>query len=86
MHNHTNSYKESFATHHSIKFFNIREFTRPNINALIEKWMPSDMLWAPRFTGSEYVMRTKGGEEYIYKMIESKEFWFIDMNPNLHEN
>jgi hypothetical protein len=48
--------------------------------------MPSDMLWAPRFTGSEYVMRTKGGEEYIYKMIESKEFWFIDMNPNLHEN
>lgn len=25
---------------------NNKEFTRPNINALIEKWMWSDMFWA----------------------------------------
>jgi hypothetical protein len=35
--------KKVFATHHSIQFLNRREFTRPNINALIKKWMPSDM-------------------------------------------
>jgi hypothetical protein len=48
--------------------------------------MPSDMLWAPRFTSSEYVMRTKGVEEYISKMIESKEFWSIVMVPNFYKN
>ncbi len=32
-------------------------------NALIEKWMPSDMFWTPSFMSSQYVMRTKGGEE-----------------------
>jgi hypothetical protein len=32
--------------HHIIKKFNKKEFTRPNINALIEKWMWSDMFWA----------------------------------------
>jgi hypothetical protein len=62
--------KKVFATHHSIQFLNIIEFTRPNINALIEKWMPSDMLWAPKFAGFEYVMRTKGSEKYISKIIE----------------
>ncbi len=37
--------------HDSIRFLDKREFIKPNINALIEKWMPIDMLWAPRFTG-----------------------------------
>jgi hypothetical protein len=45
--------KNFFAMHHLIQFFVRREFTRPNINALIEKWMPNDMLWAPRFTSFE---------------------------------
>ncbi len=56
--------------HHSIQFFDIRELTRPNINAIIEKWMLSDMLWAPRFTSFKYVMKTRGSEEYIYEIIE----------------
>jgi hypothetical protein len=64
IHNHTNSYKKVFAMHHSIRL-DIREFTRPNINALIEKWIPSYMVWAPRSTSYEYVMRTKRSEEYI---------------------
>ncbi len=34
--------EKAFATHHSIQFLDKREFNRPNINALIEKWMPSD--------------------------------------------
>jgi hypothetical protein len=29
--------RKFFATHHSIQFLDKREFTRPNINALIEK-------------------------------------------------
>jgi hypothetical protein len=62
--------KNFFATHHSIQFFNIREFIGPNINAIKEKWMLSDMLWAPRFTSSKYVMKTRGSEEYIYEIIE----------------
>jgi uncharacterized membrane protein len=36
--------KNFFTTHHSIQFLDKRKFTRPNSNALIEKWMPSDML------------------------------------------
>jgi hypothetical protein len=48
--------------------------------------MPSDMLWAPRFTGFEYVMRTKGSEQYIYEIIELEIFWSIIMIPHLYEN
>lgn len=32
--------------HHINNNNNNKEFTRPNINALIEKWMWSDMFWA----------------------------------------
>ncbi len=39
------------------------------------------MLWAPRSMSFEYVMRTRGNEEYIYELIESKEFWSIVMIP-----
>jgi hypothetical protein len=36
--------KEIFVTQHSIQYLDRRESAKPNINALIEKWMPSDML------------------------------------------
>ncbi len=37
--------------------------------------MPSDMLRAPRSMGSKYVMRKKGSEKYISKIIESEKIW-----------
>ncbi len=86
MHNYINSYKKVFATHHSIQFLDKTKFTRPNINASIEKWMPSDMFWALRSTCFEYVMRIKGNEEYIFEIIESKEFWSIIMILELYGN
>jgi hypothetical protein len=58
--------------HHLIQFLDVRKLTRPNFNALIEKWMLSDMLWAPRFMDSKYVMRARGDEEYIFEIIKSK--------------
>jgi len=78
--------KKVFVPHHSIQFLDRRKFTRPNINALIEEWMQSDMFWAPRFTCFEYVMRTKGSEKYIYSIIELKEFWSTIKIPDLYEN
>jgi hypothetical protein len=48
--------------------------------------MPSAMLWAPRFMGSTYVMRTRGSEEYIFEIIELKEFWSTIMILYLYEN
>ncbi len=39
------------------------------------------MLQAPRSTSFEYVMRTKRSEEYIFEIIESKEFWSTIMIP-----
>ncbi len=78
--------KKVFATHHSIRFLDKREFTRPNINALIEKWMSSDMLLAPRFIGFKYVMRTRRSEEYIYEIVESEDFLSIVMIPKLYGN
>ncbi len=48
--------------------------------------MPSDILWALRFTSSEYVMRTRGNEKYLCHIIESKFFWSTVMISNLYEN
>jgi hypothetical protein len=48
--------------------------------------MPNDMFWAPRFMGSEYVMKTRGSEEYTSKIIESKDFWYIVMILIMYEN
>jgi hypothetical protein len=31
--------------HHIIKKINKKEFSRPNINPLIKKWMCNDMFW-----------------------------------------
>jgi hypothetical protein len=44
------------------------------------------MFWAPRFTCSKYVMKTKGNEKYIYNIIGLEIFWSIVKIPNLYEN
>jgi hypothetical protein len=62
-------------TYHIIKFHDKREFTKPNINVLVDKWIPCDLLWTSKFLGSECTMRLKGNEECCQKEIESKEFW-----------
>jgi hypothetical protein len=36
--------------------------------------------------GFEYVVRTRGSEEYIFETIESKEFWSTIMILDLYEN
>jgi hypothetical protein len=48
--------------------------------------MPSDMIWTPRSMGFEYVMNTRGNEEYISKLIESNEFWSTITIPKLYGN
>jgi hypothetical protein len=72
-------------THHSIQFLDIREFTRSNINALIEKWIPSYMFWAPRSRGFE-CHENKNNEKNISEIIETKEFWSILIIPKVCEN
>jgi hypothetical protein len=62
------------ATYHIIKFHDRREFTKSNINILVERWIPCDLLWTSRYLGFEYTMRLKGNEKYCPKEIESKEF------------
>jgi hypothetical protein len=74
--------KKVFATHHLIQFLDKRKLTKPNINALKKKWMSSDMFWAPRSMGSKYVMRTRGSEEYISKIIQLEEFLSIIIFQN----
>jgi hypothetical protein len=37
--------KKVVATYHIIKFHDRRKFTKPNINALVEKWIPCNLLW-----------------------------------------
>jgi hypothetical protein len=48
--------------------------------------MPSDMLWAPRFMGSKYIMKTKGSKEYMSMIIKPKELWSTFMILDLYEN
>jgi hypothetical protein len=45
--------KKVAATYHIIKLHDKREFTKLNINALVEKWIPCDLSWTPRFLGSK---------------------------------
>jgi hypothetical protein len=40
--------RKAFATHYKITFTNTQELSKPNINALIEKWIPCDLLWEIR--------------------------------------
>ncbi len=67
--------KKVATTYHIIKFHDIREFIKLNINVLIKKWIPCDLLWTPRFLGSKYAMRLRGNEECCPKKFESKELW-----------
>jgi hypothetical protein len=63
------------ATYHIIKFHDRREFIKPNINVLVEKWIPCGFLWTFRFLGFDYIMKLKGNEKYCLEKIESKELW-----------
>ncbi len=56
--------KKIIATYQNISFFDRRNFTRLNIDVLIEKWMPCDLLWALRCPNSKYVSTLRGNEEY----------------------
>jgi hypothetical protein len=69
-------------TSHIIKFHDRKEFTKPNINVLVKKWIPCDLLWTSRFLGFEYTMRLRGNEKYCLKEIESKELWSRMMISN----
>jgi len=44
--------KKVAPTYHIIKFHDRKEFTKPNIMFLVEKWIPCNLLWTPRFLGS----------------------------------
>ncbi len=46
-------------TYHIIKFHDRREFTKPNINVLVDKWIPCNLLWTLRLLRSEHAMRLK---------------------------
>jgi hypothetical protein len=61
-------------THYKVVFQDRHEYTKPNINALVEKWMPCDMFWTPKVLGSEYTIRLRGNEEYHFERIEKKDF------------
>ncbi len=62
-------------TYHIIKFHDKKEFTKSNINVLVKKWIPCDLLWTSRFLRSKYTMRLKGNEKYCQEKIESKKLW-----------
>jgi hypothetical protein len=66
--------KKVATTYHIIKFHDKKEFTKPNINVLVEKWIPCDLLWTPKFLGFEYTMRLRGNEEYFQKKLSQKNF------------
>jgi hypothetical protein len=51
------------ATYHIIKLHDRRKFTKPNINVLVEKWIPCDLLWILRLLRFKYAMRLRGNEE-----------------------
>jgi hypothetical protein len=50
-----------------------KNFKKPNIHALVEKWIPCDLLWTSRILGFEYTMRLKRNEKYCPEEFESKE-------------
>jgi hypothetical protein len=45
------------AMHHVVVVLDGRGFIQPNINALIEKWMPCNALWAQTSLYGDYVMK-----------------------------
>jgi hypothetical protein len=69
------------ATHYELVFQDRHEYIKPNINALIEKWMPCDMFWTPRFPRFGYTIKLKGNEEYHPERIQKRKF----LLPNPYE-
>lgn len=45
---HLNNPKMIIITHHKIILIDRQNFCKPNINVLIEKWIPCELLWAPK--------------------------------------
>jgi branched-subunit amino acid transport protein AzlD len=77
--------KKIITTHHNIIIFDKRKFTRPNINVLIEKWMPFDLMWVLKCLNFKYVLRLKGNEKYCYEEIMLEEFWLELLISDPHE-
>jgi hypothetical protein len=67
------------ASHKKVVFQARHEYIKPNINALVEKWMPCDTFWTPRVLRFEYMIRLKGNEEYHLERIEI--YIFLSLNP-----
>lgn len=67
-------FERTEAIHHQIIIQDNKEFNKPNINALVEKWMPCDMLWIQPCLYENYVIKRKGNPEY-------QPFYDIDNEP-----
>jgi hypothetical protein len=74
--------QQNWYKHYKVAFQDRHEYTKPNINALIEKWMPCDMFWTPRIPGSKYIIRLKGNESIILRELKEKK----SLLPNPYEN
>ncbi len=68
-------------THYKLVFQDRHEYTKPDINALVEKWMPCDMFWTPKVPRSKYTIRLRSNEEYHFERIEKRNF----LLPNPYE-
>jgi hypothetical protein len=56
--------EQHVAIMHDVVMFNGWEFIQPNINALIEKWMPCDALWVQTSLYGDYVMKQRCNSKY----------------------
>jgi hypothetical protein len=68
------SIRKVATTYHIIKFHDKRKFTKPNINVLVDKWIPCDLLWTPKFLRSEHALRLRGNDEYCLKKLNVKNY------------
>jgi hypothetical protein len=68
-------------THYKVVFQDKHAYTKPNINALIEKWMPCDMFWTLRVSRFKYTIKLRSNEEYHPERIEKRDF----LLPNPYE-
>ncbi len=68
-------------TLYKVVFQNKHEYTKPNINVLVEKWMSCDMFWTSRVPGFEYTIRLRSNEEYHFERIDENKF----LLPNPYE-
>jgi len=56
-----------FTEHFMLLNYYHKEFNKVNINALIEKWMLCDALWALTREKGEFCLKTKGNKKYSSK-------------------